>query len=74
MVANRWEQKDWLKGMLWITLFFAIVVCMTGFHSIDKYKSLFVSYVEVLVFASMGVCFCRGEYFKRNRYSLPNNG
>ena len=68
MVANRWEQKDWLKGMLWITLFFAIVVCMTGFHSIDKYKSLFVSYVEVLVFASMGVCFCRGEYFKRNRY------
>ena len=68
MDANRWKQKDWLNGILWITLYLAIVVCMIGFHSIDKYKSLFVSYVEILVFASMFMCFCRGEYFKRKRY------
>jgi len=51
------------------TLMCYIFVCFTAYHSNFLAEQLLLSYVEIPIFAVMGCCFCRGDYFRR-KYSI----
>jgi len=56
------------QGLLFFSVLLILLISLINFCDVLLYEKLLLSYVEILIFAVLGTCFCRGDYFRRKRY------